>query len=182
MISIVFVYSCFILKIVIVYISSIYMFINRVIRVVLDYWDHEKLRCINLLLLYYLVYYLFLIWLHFHLLLHCVGTTYLLEIFQEHFAGICETIEVKPLFFVNRLFSDKLISLNFKEDVESMSGDNYDKANKVVNELQQQVDEKGIIFLKAICDFLLKQKQELKDIGTRMNTQLESKIFYYTTI
>ena len=55
-----------------------------------------------------------------------------------------------------------------------MSGDNYDKANKVVNELQRQVDVKGIEFLKAICDFLLKQNHGLKDIGTRMRSQLES--------
>ena len=41
-------------------------------------------------------------------------------------------------------------------DVESMSGDDYDKANIVVNELQDQVEENGIEFLKA--EFLLKQK------------------------
>ena len=66
-----------------------------------------------------------------------------------------------------------------------MSGDNYDKANKVVNELQQQVDEKGIEFLKALCDFLLKQNQELKDIGTRMKSQLEVRHFiiqHYNTL
>ena len=33
-----------------------------------------------------------------------------------------------------------------------MSDDAYDKAEKVVNELQQQVKEKGIDFLKVICD------------------------------
>ena len=63
-----------------------------------------------------------------------------------------------------------------------MSGEAYDKANKVVNELQRQVEGKGIEFLKAICDFLLKQNQELKDIGTRMKSQLESETFYYTTL
>ena len=117
-----------------------------------------------------------------HLFLHFVDTIDPSEIFQEYFADICEAIEVKPLFIVNRLFSAKLISLNFKKDVESMSGDNYDKANKVVNELQQQVDEKGIEFLKALCDFLLKQNQELKNIGTKMKSQLESETLYYTTL
>ena len=97
-------------------------------------------------------------------------------------ADICEAIQVKPLFIVNRLITARLISSNFKEEVKSMSGDNYDKADKVVNELQQQVEEKGIDFLKALCDFLLKQNQELKDIGTRMKSQLESETFYYTTL
>ena len=63
-----------------------------------------------------------------------------------------------------------------------MSGDNYDKANKVVNELQRQVEEKGIEFLKAICDFLLKQNHGLKDVGTRMKSQLESETFYHITL
>ena len=115
-------------------------------------------------------------------MLHCVDTIDPSEIFLDHFADICDAIEVKPLSIVNRLYTTRLISLNFKKDVESMSGDNYDKANKVVNELQQQVEEKGIEFLKILCDFLLKQNQDLKDIGTRMKSQLESKTFYYTTL
>ena len=86
------------------------------------------------------------------------------------------------MFIVNRLLTARLISLDFKKDVESMSGDDYDKANKVVNELQQLVNEKGIESLKAICDFLLKQNRELKDIGTRMKSQLESENFYHTTL
>ena len=45
-----------------------------------------------------------------------------------------------------------------------MSGDDYDKADKVVDELEQQVNDKGIQFLNTICGFLLKQNQ-LKDIG-----------------
>ena len=119
---------------------------------------------------------------HFLLLLYCVGTIDPSEIFLDYFADICDAIEVKPLPIVNRLLTARLISLNFKKDVESMSGDNYDKANKVVNELQRQVEEKGTEFLKAVCDFLLKQNHELKDIGTRMKSQLESEKFYYTTL
>ena len=100
------------------------------------------------------------------------------EIYQEYFADICEAIvKVKPMFTVNRLFSAKLISSNFKKDVQGMSGEDYDKANKIVNELQRQVEEKGIEFLKSICDFLLKQNNELKDIGRKMKHQLQSKKF-----
>ena len=115
-------------------------------------------------------------------MLHFIDTIDPSEIFLEYFADVCEAIEVKPMFIVNRLVAAKLISLTLKKDVESMSGDNYDKANKVVNELQQKVEEKGIEFLKALYDFLLKQNQELKDIGTRMKSQLESETFYHTTL
>ena len=118
-----------------------------------------------------------LIQLYLLLLLYFVDTIDPSEIFQEHFADICEAIEVKPLLTLNRLFSAKLISSNFKKDVQGMSGDDYDKADKIVNELQRQVEEKGIEFLKSICDFLLKQDNELKDIGMKMEHQLESKKF-----
>ena len=103
---------------------------------------------------------------------YCVGTCEPSEIFLDYFADICEAIEVKPLFIVNRLLTARLISSNFKDDVQSMSGDAYDKADKVVNELQRQVKEKGMEFLKAICEFLLNQNHTLKDIGIRMKCQL----------
>ena len=57
-----------------------------------------------------------------------------------------------------------------------MSGDDYDKADKVVDELCQQVIDKGVESLKSICDFFPKQKQ-LKDIGMEIKHQLESKRF-----
>ena len=114
--------------------------------------------------------------------MYCIDTIDPSEIFLDYFADICDAIEVKPLSIVNRLFTARLISLNLKKVVESMSGDNYDRANKVVNDLQQQIQEKGIEFLKAIGDFLLKQNNELKDIGTRMKSQLEGETFYYTTL
>ena len=109
---------------------------------------------------------------------YCVGMYDPSKIFLVYFADICEAIEVKPLFIVNRLLSTNLVSSNFKEDVQSMSGDAYDKADKIVNELQRQVKEKGIDFLKAICDFLLNQNHTLRDIGTRMKCQLKSKRLY----
>ena len=108
-------------------------------------------------------------------MLHCVGAIDPSEIFQEYFADICDAIEVKPLPIVNWLFSAKLISLSFKKDVQSMSSEPYDIANKTVDELQRQLDEKGVEFLKSLCDFLLKQNQMLKKIGMKMKHQLESK-------
>ena len=112
----------------------------------------------------------------FPFLVHCVDTIDPSEIFLDYFADICEAIQVRPLFFVNRLITARLISSNFKEEVKTMSGDDYYKADIVVIELQQQVEEKGIEYLKALCDFLLRQNQELKDIGTRMKSQLESEV------
>ena len=44
-----------------------------------------------------------------------------------------------------------LISLTFKEDVKSMSGDGYDKADEVVNDLWQ-VDEKRNWIFNTVCD------------------------------
>ena len=94
--------------------------------------------------------------------------------FWIYYPDICDAIEVKPTcaLLSGSLLLD-LISSNFNEDVQSMSGDAYDKADKIVNELQRQVKEKGIEFLKAICDFLLNQNHILRDIGTRMKCQLE---------
>ena len=83
------------------------------------------------------------------------------------------------MFIVNRLLTARLISVNFKEDVKSMSGDDYDKADKVVTTTGWW--KRNSVF-KSFCDFLLKQNQELKDIGTRMKSQLESETFYYTTL
>ena len=116
-----------------------------------------------------------LIQLCFLFLLDLVGTIDPCAIFQEYFADICDAIEAKPLHIVNWLFSAKLISLSFKKDVQSMSSEPYEIANKTVDELQRQVDEKGMEFLKSICDFLLKQNQMLKNIGMKIKHQLESK-------
>ena len=115
-------------------------------------------------------------------MLHFVGICEPSEVFREYFGDICDVIEVKPLSIVNRLYSANLISFDFKADVENMSGDAYDKANKVVNELQRLVKEKGIEILQAICDFFLKQNHMLKDIGLRMKHQLESERLYCTTL
>ena len=113
--------------------------------------------------------------LSFLFLLYYVDTIDPSEIFLEYFADISEAFEVKPLHIANQLFSANLLPETFK-DLLSMSGDAYDKADKVVNELQQQVKEKGIKFLKSVCDFFLKQSNQLKDIGVKMKSQLESKI------
>ena len=109
---------------------------------------------------------------------YCVGTCEPSEIFLDYYADICDAIEVNLLRIIIRLLIARLISSDFKEDVQRMSGDAYDKADKIVDELQRQVKEKGIDFLKAICDFLLNQNHTLRDIGTRMKCQLESKRLY----
>ena len=111
-----------------------------------------------------------------------LGTCKPSEIFREYFGDICEAIEAKPLPIVNRLYSAKLISFDFKEAVQSMSCDPYEKADKVVKELQQQVEEKGIVFLKAICNFLLNEKHMLKNVGVKMEPQLESEIIFYNSM
>ena len=144
--------------------------INRNKHILINYFSSTLFTNYSLIQLYFL------------LLLHFIDTIDPSEIFLDYFADICDAIEVKPLPIVNRLVTARLISCNFKEDVKSMSGDDYDKADKVVTELQRQVQEKGIKFLKALCDFLLKQNQELKDIGTKMKSQLESETFYHTTL
>ena len=77
-------------------------------------------------------------------MLHCIGIYEPSEVFLDYFADICDAIEVKPFLIVNHLLTPRLISSNFKDDVQSMSGDNYDKADKVVNELQRQVQETEI--------------------------------------
>ena len=79
-------------------------------------------------------------------LLYCVGTCKPSKIFLEYFGDICEAIRIKPLPIINRFFAARLISFDLKKDVQSMSDDAYDKAEKVVNELQRQVKEKGIDF------------------------------------
>ena len=113
--------------------------------------------------------------LHFLFLLYCIGNFEPSQIFRKYYADICEAIEVNPLPIINRLYSAFFISYKFKLDVENMSND-YNKADKVVDELEQQVIDKGIESLKSICDFFLKQNQ-LKDIGMEMKHQLESKRF-----
>ena len=63
---------------------------------------------------------------------------------------------------------------NIKKDVKNTT-DVYDKADKIVEMLQELIDdaEHPIELLKKICDFLLEQTDKtLKDIGTKMMSQL----------
>ena len=115
-------------------------------------------------------------------LLYCVGTCKPLKIFLEYFGDICEAIRIKLLPVINLFLATRLISFDLKNDVQSMSDDAYDKAEKVVNKLQRQVKEKGIDFFKVICDSLLNQNHALKDIGIRMKCQLQSKRLYCKTV
>ena len=115
-------------------------------------------------------------------MLYSVGIIDPSEVVLEHFADLCDAFEVRIISILNRLFSAKLITLSIKHDVQRMTGDEYDKADKIVHELHRQVDGKGIDFLKALIDFLLKQNKELKDIGTIMKSKQESKRFYHVTL
>ena len=112
--------------------------------------------------------------LHFLFLLYCIGNFEPSQIFRKYYVDICEAIEVEPLPIINRLYSANFISLDFKIDLQHIN--DYNKADKVVDELEQQVIDKGIESLKSICDFFLKQNQ-LKDIGMEIKHQLESKRF-----
>ena len=107
-------------------------------------------------------------------MLYCIGNFEPSQIFRKYYADICEAIEVEPLPIINRLYSANFISLDFKIDLQHIN--DYNKADKVVDELEQQVIDKGIESLKSICDFFLKQNQ-LKDIGMEIKHQLESKRF-----
>lgn len=92
--------------------------------------------------------------------------------FKDHSAELCDAIESNLFRFVNKLVDAKLMSSDVKKN---MSGDAYEKADHLVNvQLQKQVDEKGIDFLRKICAVLLKHTDRTwKDIGQKMMSQLE---------
>lgn len=70
-----------------------------------------------------------------------------------------------------------MISSATREDAKS-ANDSYEKPNKVVEELQREVDEHGLECLK-ICDFPLKQNDlDLKEIRTKMINQLPDNVSY----
>lgn len=98
------------------------------------------------------------------------------EIFRTHSANLCDAIEADPLRIVNRLNAAKLIAPNIQKDVKSMSGTSYDKADKIVEEIQRQLDANNspVEFLTKICEFLQQQTDSiLIDIGNKMMTQLQ---------
>ena len=61
------------------------------------------------------------------------------EIFRVHSASLCNAIEADPLRIVNSLIAEKLLSSHVRYDITSMNGTAYDKANKIVGELQRQI-------------------------------------------
>ena len=83
-------------------------------------------------------------------------------------------MDANPHRIVNRLACADLLPTSAKEEVKSIP-DKYDKADKIVEKLQGQIDddEHPNELLKKICDFLLEQTDKtLKDIGTKMMSQL----------
>ena len=109
---------------------------------------------------------------------HCIyyaGKRDTSKIFLVHSADLCDIfVDANPHRMVNRLVAADLLPTCAKEDVKSTT-DVYDKADKIVEKLQRQIDddEHPIELLKKICDFLLEQTDKtLKDIGTKMMSQL----------
>ena len=99
------------------------------------------------------------------------------EIFKGHSDILCKAIEADPLRIVNSLIADKLLSSHVRNDITSMNGTAYDKANKIVGELQRQIvaNDNPVQFLRQICDVLISQKDiTLSNIGTKMMTLLTS--------
>ena len=92
-------------------------------------------------------------------------------IFQVHSASLCNAIEADPLRIVNSLIAEKLLATHVRNDVTSMNGTAYDKANKIVGELQRQIvgNDNPVQFLRQICDVLKNQEDKtLSNIGTKM--------------
>ena len=82
-------------------------------------------------------------------------------------------MDANPHRIVNRLVSADLLPQDIAEDVKSTT-DVYEKTDKIVERLQSQIeDDEHPIELLNICDFLLEQTDKtLKDIGTKMMSQL----------
>ena len=82
-------------------------------------------------------------------------------------------MDANPHRIVNKLVSADLLPTCAKEDVKSTT-DVYDKADKIVEKLQRQInDDEHPIDLLKICNFLLEQTDKtLKEIGTKMMSQL----------
>ena len=95
------------------------------------------------------------------------------NVFKDHSAELCDAIESNLFRFLNKLVDANLMSPDVKKN---LNGDAYEKADHLVNvQLQKQVDEKGIDFLRKICTVLLKHTDRTwKDIGQKMMSQLES--------
>ena len=97
------------------------------------------------------------------------------DIFRTHSADLCKAIEAGPLRIANELNADNLIAPNILSDVRSMSGNNFDKADKIVGEMDRQLNANSdpVEFLNKICELLQQQTDStLKDIGIKMMSRL----------
>ena len=97
------------------------------------------------------------------------------EIFQSQFAYLCDAVEANPLRIVNKLISAGLIAPYIRNDVTTMTGTAYDRANRIVAEIQRLLDADDYPdkFLGKICDFLRKRTDKtLKIIGGKMKKEL----------
>ena len=143
------------------------MLINKLLKVLFDYWDHVKLRYINSLLVFYNVYWLFFNLFTFLFLLHCVATIDPYQIFLLYLVIYfwCQWSWI--LANANQLLFAKLILTNFKKVIQSISGSPYDIANKVGNAMTFEkrnivcfivvpniYNKKYIVYYIMTCNFL----------------------------
>lgn len=68
-----------------------------------------------------------------------------------------------------------MIAPTVQRDIRSMTSNNYDKADKIVEEIQRQLEANNnpADYLMKICTFLQKQSDNiLQVIGSKMMSQL----------
>lgn len=98
-----------------------------------------------------------------------------MQIFRNHSSDLCDAIEADPLRIVNQLNANDLIAPTVQRDIKSMSSNNYDKADKIVEEIRRQLkaNSSPADYLMKICLFLQKQSDNvLRVIGSKMMSQL----------
>ena len=96
-------------------------------------------------------------------------------IFRKHSSKLCNAIEADFLRIANGLNADELISPYIINNVTTMTGTAYERANIIVRDIQRKLDadDDPVQLLLKICDFLQKQGDKiLIDIGDKMMSQL----------
>ena len=103
--------------------------------------------------------------------------------FQDYFADLSESIGTATNFdrVIGRIYSQKLISQAIFDDITTTASDSaYQKARRLVRELQRQIDsseksDQEEMLLK-ICDVLLNfDDQKLKEIAVKIKSQFKGR-------
>ena len=94
------------------------------------------------------------------------------DIFRTQSAKLCDAFESDPVRIARCLDAKKLIAPHVLKDVSSArSGTDYEKANKIVSEIQRQLDayDDPDEFFMKICNFLKDDKDDtISAIGIAM--------------